>query len=65
MNTKQKALIKEIDRIIISLEADKRIIEILGDEGIEMLNNESHEWYMHYQIDELIKIYKADYTETE
>lgn len=63
MNTKQSALIKEIDRVITSLQADKRIIEILGDEGIEMLNNESHEWYMHYLIDELIKIYHADYTE--
>ena len=63
MNAKQKALIKEIDRVITSLQADKRIIEILGDEGIEMLNNEDHEWYMHYSIDELIKIYHADYTE--
>lgn len=63
MNTKQKALIKEIDRVITSLQADKKIIEIFGDEGIEMLNNEDHEWYMHYRIDELMKIYKADYTE--
>ena len=63
MNAKQNALIKEIDRVIISLQADKRIIEIFGDEGIEMLSNEDHEWYMHYRIDELIKIYHADYTE--
>lgn len=63
MNAKQDALIKEIDRVITSLQADKRIIEILGNEGIEKLNNEDHEWYMHYMIDELIKIYRADYTE--
>ena len=63
MNAKQNALIKEIDRVITSLQADKKIIEILGDEGIEMLSNEDNEWYMHHRIDELIKIYHADYTE--
>ena len=62
MTAKQKALIKEIDRVITSLQADKKIIEIFGNEGIEMLNNEDHYWYMHYRIDELIKIYHADYT---
>lgn len=63
MNAKQNALIKGIDRVITSLQADKIIIEIRGDEGIKMLNNKFHEWYMHYLIDELIKIYHADYTE--
>ena len=63
MNAKQETLIKGIDRVITSLQADKRIIEILGDKGIDMLSDESHEWYMHYMIDELIKIYRADYTE--
>lgn len=63
MNAKQEALIKKIDNIIISLKADKKIIEILGDEGINGLSDEAHEWYMHYQIDELMKIYKTDYTE--
>lgn len=63
MNAKQEALIKKIDRIIVSLKADKKIIEILGEEGINALSDENHEWYMHYQIDELVKIYRADYTE--
>ena len=65
MNAKQEALMKKIDKIIISLKADKRIIEILGDEGINGLSDEAHEWYMHYQIDELMKIYRADYIETK
>lgn len=63
MNAKQEALIKKIDRVITSLQADKKIIEILGDEGINGLSDESHEWYMHYMIDELMEIYRADYTE--
>jgi hypothetical protein len=63
MTAKQEALIKEIDKIIISFKADKRIIEILGDEGINGLNDEAHEWFMHYQIDKLVELYKADYTE--
>jgi hypothetical protein len=65
MNAKHKAIIEEIEAMIISLNADKQIVKILGDKGIEGLNTEAHFAYLHYKIDKMQEVYNADYTEQE